>query len=307
MTSETVNVVLNPATGKWQAEYKGVKVSSKYKEYVKTQLKELTGKTFNVTYDTTDDSPKEVAERYDINQRFTFVEQLVRMIAKKQQASVVITGQGGLGKSYTVLNTLMAEGLEDYSILSEDLEDGATLPKKRFVVIKGYSTAKGLYRFLHANNGAVIVFDDCDSILKDRDALMILKGALDSNDRRIIAWNAEMPMGSDLPKAFEFTGHVVFISNMQLKDIDQAIQTRSMCVDVTMTTDQKIERMEFILASGKFMPQFSVHHKREALNLIKELKAEVKEISLRTLISVSKIHAANEGNWKDLATYMLTN
>ena len=34
-------------------------------------------------------------------------------------------------------------------------------------MVKGYSTAKGLYRTLFENNGMVIIFDDCDSILKD--------------------------------------------------------------------------------------------------------------------------------------------
>jgi len=45
--------------------------------------------------------------------------------------------------------------------------------------------------------------------------------------------------------------------------------------------------------------------KQDALALIREIKDEVTEISLRTLISVTKIRASND-DWKDLATYMLT-
>ncbi len=45
--------------------------------------------------------------------------------------------------------------------------------------------------------------------------------------------------------------------------------------------------------------------KTDALNLIREIKSECKEISLRTLISVTKVRASNK-DWKDLATYMLT-
>ena len=41
------------------------------------------------------------------------------------------------------------------------------------------------------------------------------------------------------------------------------------------------------------------------LCLIREIKDDVKEVSLRTLIAVSKIRAANS-DWTDLATYMLT-
>ena len=45
--------------------------------------------------------------------------------------------------------------------------------------------------------------------------------------------------------------------------------------------------------------------KKEKYELIREIKDECKEISLRTLISVSKVRASNK-DWKDLATYMLT-
>jgi hypothetical protein len=63
--------------------------------------------------------------------------------------------------------------------------------------------------------------------------------------------------------------------------------------------------MEFIATSEEFMPEFSVEQKQDAIALIKDLKDTAKEISLRTLISVTKIRATNK-DWKDLASYMLT-
>ena len=72
-----------------------------------------------------------------------------------------------------------------------------------------------------------------------------------------------------------------------------------------MTAEQKIDRMEFIANSEEFMPEFDIRAKTDALELIRELKDEAKEISLRTLISVTKIRASNK-DWRDLATYMLT-
>jgi len=71
-----------------------------------------------------------------------------------------------------------------------------------------------------------------------------------------------------------------------------------------MTLDQKIDRMDFIAKSDEFMPEYSMEVKMDAMNLIRELKDDAKEISLRTLISVSKIRASNK-DWKDLAEYML--
>jgi hypothetical protein len=130
----------------------------------------------------------------------------------------------------------------------------------------------------------------------------VLKSALDSYGKRIISWNAES--GDDLPPSFNFEGRVIFISNMDQSKIDQAIRSRSMMIDLSMTTEQKIDRMETIAQSPDFMPEYSMEIKQDALNLIRELKDDAKEISLRTLIAISKVRAANK-EWKALAEYML--
>ena len=247
------------------------------------------------------------SEKFTINERFEFVESLVNMVAAGVQPSAVITGEGGLGKTYTVNKTLVANGLKDLSDLGA-LEAGSVVNRdKSFVSVKGYSTPKGLYRTLYENKDSVIVFDDCDSILKDPVALNLLKSALDSYGKRIISWNAETSFGrdDDLPRSFEFKGRVIFISNMTQDGIDQAIRSRSMMIDLSMTEDQKIERMETIAASDEFLPEFTVEQKQDALELIRSLKNDAKEISLRTLISVTKIRASAGKNWTKLATYTL--
>ena len=86
---------------------------------------------------------------------------------------------------------------------------------------------------------------------------------------------------------------------------DQAIRSRSMMIDLSMSAEQKIDRMEYIANSDEFMPEFDAKHKQDALALIRELANEAKEISLRTLISVTKIRSANK-DWKEMATYLLT-
>jgi hypothetical protein len=242
--------------------------------------------------------------RFTINERFGFVSDMVTMLCNGAQASVVITGPGGLGKSYTVSKTLEANGFKDISVLDESFEVGSKVAKNKFVVVKGYSTPKGLYRLLYENKDGVIVFDDCDSVLKDPVSLNLLKGALDSYSRRIISWRADIK-DEDLPTTFEFKGRVVFISNLASSQIDQAIITRSMAVDLSMTTQQKVDRMRFILASGEFMPEVAKQFKDDAIALIERLQDKVKELSLRTLIQVTKIRANAGTNWANLAEYTI--
>lgn len=241
---------------------------------------------------------------FGINQRFQFVEQMVDMIVQKTLPSAIITGEGGLGKSYTVLKSLEKNGFKNLTDLS-NFEVGAKVDKsKSYVVIKGFSTAKGLYRTLFENNGMVLIFDDCDSVLKDEVARNLLKGALDSYSKRYISWNADM-RDDDLPRSFEFTGSIVFVSNLPTNRIDQAIRTRSLCVDLTMTESQKIERMDVIAQSDDFLPEISPVAKSKAMEFLKSNTGKIPNMSLRSLIAVTKIANTEQTNWKDLAKYIL--
>jgi hypothetical protein len=292
-------VSFDAKTGNYIAKVGSKTIKSYSKSYVEKRVKAMVGDV-----ETAVAAAVEKSNRYDINTRFGFVEKLVNMVATGVQPSAVITGEGGLGKTYTVTKTLESNGYKDISDLA-DFQVGTIInTRKCFTMVKGYSTAKGLYRTLFENNKSIIVFDDCDAVLKDPVALNILKSALDSYGKRIISWNADM-RDDDLPRSFNFEGRVIFISNMDQDKIDQAIRSRSMMIDLSMSMDQKIDRMEFIAKSDEFLPEYDSAAKTDALNLIREIKADCKEISLRTLISVTKVRASNK-DWKDLATYMLT-
>jgi len=235
--------------------------------------------------------------RFSINQRFGFVTDMVKMVCRGEQASVIICGPGGLGKSHTVTSALQSQGFRDATLS----EVGGS---KTYTVIKGYSSSKGLFRLLYENRDSVLVFDDCDSVLKDAVSLSLLKTALDSYSRRVITWRADF-RDEDLPNSFEFTGRVVFISNMASSQLDQAIVTRSLCVDLSMTVDQKVERMRHLLTNTEFMSEYSGEHKQDAMALIDSVRHQAKELSLRTLIQCVKIRRAGGSDWSSLAEYAI--
>jgi len=292
-------VSFDAVSGNYVAKVGSKTIKSYSKAYVERKVKALSGDMEVAIVAATEKS-----NRFDINTRFGFVEKLVTMVATGVQPSAVITGEGGLGKTYTVTKTLETNGYRDITDLAE-FEVGSIInTRKCFTMVKGYSTAKGLYRTLFENNKSIIVFDDCDAVLRDPVALNLLKGALDSYGKRVISWNADM-RDDDLPRSFNFEGRVIFISNMDQSRIDQAIRSRSMMIDLSMTLDQKIDRMEHIALSAEFLPEYDAKTKTDALALIREIKDDCKEVSLRTLISVTKVRASNK-DWRDLATYMLT-
>jgi hypothetical protein len=200
--------------------------------------------------------------------------------------SLIIVGEGGLGKTHSVSQSIDITGLQDHE----------------FVFFKGYSTARGLYNTLYDNNGKLIIFDDCDSVLEDKVAVNILKSALDSYETRTISWMAKMNKNDEYPQHFDFTGRIIFISNKSKSSIDGAILSRSLTVDLTMTPDEKIERMTTILPN--ILPEYDDEVKTEALNFLNENK-EGSNINMRTLIMVIKMASSNPDTWKSMASYML--
>lgn len=313
--SNIAELSLNEVTQKWQATYQGkILAASPNKHYVKMKIRngnypnahvlkvrdvrEVTSTPIVVT------NNENSATEFGINERFDFLTDFVKMVEDGTSPSLLVTGEGGLGKTYTVNKALNEAGRELLHL--EGLPVGAKInDSDYYTVVKGYSTAKGLYRTLWENRNRIVVFDDCDSILKDQVALNILKGALDSYDKRIISWNAEMSEKDELPRSFEFKGGVIFISNLPVHKIDQAIRSRAICIDLSMTQQQKIDRMEVLIAAPEFLPEYSKAVKREALDFLADMKDRARELSLRTLIQVVKV-ASRGDNWQRRAEYLLT-
>ena len=239
--------------------------------------------------------------------KFDFIAKFVSMVADKIQPAMIITGAGGLGKSVTVNKTLQSMGYVDISN-TENFIEGERLPTKHYRVVKGYSTPKALYRSLYENKDSVLVYDDCDSVLFTPDAMNLLKGALDSASERIISWNAEGRGEDDLPRSFRFTGGVIFISNLNKEKIPQALRTRSVCVDVSMTLDQKIKRMEHIVNEPDFMPETEMTIKKMALEIVRKNKENAREVSMRSLMQVVRIGMKFTGKqFEDMSKYALCN
>jgi hypothetical protein len=208
------------------------------------------------------------------------------MVVNNTTPSLIVTGEGGLGKTHSVTETIKSNDL------SED----------KYVFFKGYSTARGLYNTLYDNNDKLIIFDDCDSVLDDKVALNILKSALDSYEKRTISWMAKMNKNDEYPQQFEFTGRIIFISNKSISAVNEAIRSRSLTVDLTMTPSDKIERMSAILEN--ILPEYQLEFKKEALGFLSEVCNEV-SVNMRMLIMVTKMRYNYPDRWKDLASYMV--
>lgn len=228
-----------------------------------------------------------VRQTQDPEVMFTNIERLTKMVGRGIQPSLVITGGAGMGKTHLVKSTLESMGLKE----SYD-----------FVHFKGRATAAGLFITLYEYSDKIIVLDDCDSVFRDDDAVNILKGALDSYDTRKISYITTKALkdefGGEVPRHFEFTGRVIFISNISQSKLDEAIRSRSFVADVDLTTEQMFARMEQLI--DKMESRIPVAAKQQALELMKQLDKEFDglEINLRSFIKAARICAMGFENPK---------
>jgi hypothetical protein len=230
-----------------------------------------------------------VLEKRDPQVMFNNLERLTKMVGRGIQPSLVLTGMAGVGKTHLVKETLKGMGLTESS---------------DFVHFKGRTTAAGLYITLYNNSNKIIVFDDCDSVFKDDDAVNILKAALDSYDTRRISYISSKPLkdefGNPLPSQFEFTGRIIFISNINQSKLDEAIRSRSFVADITMNTTQMFQRMEQLMDSME--RSIPLPAKQRALEIMKSLDGKYAgiEVNLRSFIKAARICAMGFDNAEEM-------
>jgi hypothetical protein len=229
-----------------------------------------------------------------------------RIVAKGHAHSFMAIGEGGLGKTWNTMEVINEVGLRDIRKTLVEKEVGhAVNMAKHFRFVKGTGSAKGLFRLLFENNGGLVILDDCDDLMKDKTGALILKTALDTLDERWITWQAEEPPGgSDLPREFEYFGRIIFLSNQPVAKIDQALKTRALRTDMTLTRPQIVEYMErYMLPSEKFLPNVKTAYKKDALALIKDNMdlIPISSFSARALIHACVVRDSGEKDWKKVA------
>ena len=218
-----------------------------------------------------------VIEKRDPQQMFNNLERLTKMVGKGIQPSLVITGSAGTGKTFLVKDTLTKMGLKE---------------SNEFVHFKGRATAAGLFVTLY------------DSVFKDPDAVNMLKAALDSYDTRNISYITSKPLkdqfGTHLPRSFEFTGKIIFISNLDQSTLDEAIRSRSFVSDISMTTELMFMRIEGLME--KMEDKIPTKAKQQAMTIMKELNEKYDGISvnLRSFIKAARICAMGFENARDM-------
>jgi hypothetical protein len=250
-----------------------------------------------------DETDIEIKER--LRKRFQILTDMTQAAKEGNVKAVIVSGPPGVGKSFGV----------EQQLQKSDLFTTISGKPPKYEVVKGAMSALGLYIKLHEfkDEGNVIVFDDCDSILMEDLSLNILKAALDSSKKRYISWNTDSRAlaNENIPNKFEFKAAAIFISNIKfenvkskrLKDHLDALETRCHYVDLTIDSERdKMLRIKQIVEDGMLREyDFEQETQDEILEFIDTNKRRFRELSLRTVLKLADLRKSFKDRWTDYA------
>lgn len=258
---------------------------------------------------TTKDHPAVAVNEETLSDKVKYLEEMMediydisRKVAAGAFNSLFISGRAGTGKTYNVERAMKDEGLEQ----DED-----------FMMISGAVSTIMMYKKMYQFRDKTLVFDDCDAVFRDENGRNILKAALDTKKVRRISYLKRSSLVFDpkdyeldpqgeyeqienglVPAYFEFTGRVIFISNLEKDkaDPDGAIRSRSILIDVNPDDATLMERMRKLLPylEPKSMP---INEKEEIYDFMKEAN----DVSMRTFVKAAGFKVAGLSNWKRMA------
>ena len=188
-------------------------------------------------------------EKLTYEKQLSDLENLIKMTVSGASNALFIAGRGGIGKTYTVEKVLKEVGLAD---------------GKGYFKNTGTASAAGIYSLLFKHQNEIVLFDDSDDALKDQESRNMFKAATDTKKVRKLVWNKmgknvvepddyedpqELIDDGKIPRFFEFTGKVIFISNLKMDklDPDGAIRTRAFMIEIDPTDPEIYDFMEAIV------------------------------------------------------------
>ena len=250
------------------------------------------------------ETDEQIIER--LAERFEILTEMTKAVKQGDVRAMIVSGPPGVGKSYGVEAVLE----------KDDLFNKLAQRKPKFEIVKGAMSALGLYAKLYEFSDAknVLVFDDCDSILMEDLSLNILKGALDSSERRFISWNTDSRLlrSEDIPGRFEFKGAAIFITNIKfehvkskrLRDHLDALESRCHYIDLQMDTQrEKILRIKQVVRDNGMLDRYDFDDiaRAELVKFVEDNAQKLRELSLRMVLKLADLRKSFPKSWTAMA------
>ena len=262
---------------------------------------------------------------------FEDIEDMLSVVAAGKWRTLIVCGMGGVGKTFHI-----TEGPRSLKTIFGPEGD-------RWTYHSGTKAAPfSFYKTLFQERDKIIVFDEADSLLKNPDIVMMLKPILDTSgdnmaeymsgtanmvgkskdEIEVFARNIDLEiaeggvigMGKNdikLPSKFQFTGGMIFISNMRANQIEGAIMSRSIFIDVYLAERDVLKRIETI-AKVKYgsdraallmegLGQTSKEPEIQVTYMTPEYARKIKPFTVRTMALADILESSGLARWSELS------
>lgn len=234
-----------------------------------------------------------------LEQKLQLVRDRVGAVVRGYATGLFLYGEGGIGKSYTVLSEL------------ERL-------KADFIVFNSRMTGRGLYNALEQFPSSVHVLEDMEQLTRDKGAQGVLRSALAAQRKEGDTGPLERPVTwttYQMEHRFVFTGSIIMIANRPLGDAPElrAVKTRIPCIHLEATAYELRALMRSVALKG-FAHDGKRMEPSECVEVNKYLVEQSltlrRSLDMRLLVSCFQDFLQwQEGDagchWKDLVTARL--
>jgi len=188
----------------------------------------------------------------------------VRLVARRLSNGLFCYGAvGGLGKSKTIHETLIDEGV---------------VP----VLINSHITPLSFYTTLYQHRKDTVIFlDDCDSIFRNLQILGLLRSALWGQESKIVTYNTTVDL-NNVPSNFEFNSQIIMAANIvpQKNHAFQAVLSRIDVFELSANNEEVLDLMREVAKQG-----FQSLTSEECLEVVDFIEKEggTRQLSMRLL------------------------
>lgn len=231
-----------------------------------------------------------------IRRRFTIAAQLVDRVISGHVPSLIISGPGGIGKSYPTIKKLEAAR-----------EQGRAIQ----IVTGAVSPAGLIPKLWSVKNGGVLCLDDADSILDTLDGLNILKAATDSKPLRQISWEKRSAAlrREGIPNTFPFAGSLIVILNTCLDAVIKkggklaphvgAVMSRALYLPLNVgTTREIVLRIRHVVEECNMLVPYGIVddvHLRAITRFVEDNAERFRFLSLREVVKIAGLYRSMGG------------
>lgn len=199
------------------------------------------------------------------------IQQLIKVLLNSEINGLLLIGESGISKSYTV-------------------EGYLTELKKEYDTIKGHITPLQLHNYIFESSKEVIVFDDVIGLFQTPLSIGWLTSALETRKVRTANYHSTSKLLT-APEKYEITKKFIIILNEMPTNI-QALISRCYTYDITISLSEKVELLKEFALKNNISGELTEY----IITIMQDKK--YLDIDIRTLLKLNWIYKNCE-NWRE--------